>query len=57
MPAHVRPVRPGDTVVLVACSGPVDADALDGGVEVLESWGLRVRIGGSVRARHSYNFV
>lgn len=52
MPAHVRPVRPGDTVVLVACSGPVDADALDGGVEVLESWGLRVRIGGSVRARH-----
>jgi muramoyltetrapeptide carboxypeptidase len=52
VPAHVRRVRPGDTVALVACSGPVDADSLDAGVEVLESWGLRVRLGGSVRAQH-----
>lgn len=49
---RLAPVRAGDTVALVACSSPVDDDALRRGVAVLESWGLRVRLGASVRARH-----
>ncbi|WP_024873857.1 S66 peptidase family protein [Saccharomonospora piscinae] len=42
-------LRAGDTVALVACSGPADPDAVRTGVAVLESWGLRVRVGGTVR--------
>lgn len=52
VPGLVRPVRPGDTVALVACAGPVDTDALRCGVGILESWGLRVRLGATVRTRH-----
>ncbi|MGZ4631246.1 MAG: S66 peptidase family protein [Actinomycetes bacterium] len=42
-----RPRRlvPGDTVAIVATSGPLDADRLRRGVALLESWGLRVRVG------------
>ena len=47
-----RPLRAGDTVALVACSGPVDPEALDTGVAALESWGLRVRLGSTMRAHH-----
>lgn len=36
---RLAPVRAGDTVALVACSSPVDDDALRRGVAVLESWG------------------
>jgi muramoyltetrapeptide carboxypeptidase len=41
----VRPSRlvPGDTVAVVAPAGPVPADRLDRGLEVLGSWGLHVR--------------
>jgi muramoyltetrapeptide carboxypeptidase len=35
----------GDTVAVVATSGPVDREALDNGVALLESWGLSVRVG------------
>ena len=40
-PPHLRP---GDLVAVVAPAGPVDPARLDAGVEVLRSWGLRVRV-------------
>jgi muramoyltetrapeptide carboxypeptidase len=50
----VRPARlvAGDTLALVAPAGPVPEDLLDAAVPVLESWGLRVRLGECVRSRH-----
>lgn len=35
----------GDKVAVVATSGPVDPEALDNGVALIESWGLSVRVG------------
>ena len=51
---RVRParLRPGNTVALVAPSGPVDEALLGRGVSVLESWGLSVRVGEHVLDRH-----
>lgn len=42
----LRPSRltSGDLVAVVATSGPMAPTALDAGVAVLESWGLRVRV-------------
>jgi muramoyltetrapeptide carboxypeptidase len=50
----VRPGRlvPGDTLALVAPAGPVPRELLDAAIPVLESWGLRVRVGACVRSRH-----
>lgn len=42
---------PGDTVAIVAPSGPVPADRLDAGVAVLRSWDLEVREMPQVRGR------
>lgn len=39
-----RPLRAGDLVAVVTPSGPVAPDRLAGGVALLESWGLRVRL-------------
>ena len=39
-----RPLVPGDLVAVVAPSGPVAPDRLAGGVALLKSWGLRVRL-------------
>ena len=39
-----RALVPGDLVAVVAPSGPVAPDRLAGGVALLESWGLRVRL-------------
>jgi muramoyltetrapeptide carboxypeptidase len=52
----VRPrrVRPGDVVGVVAPAGPIDPARLAAGVAVLESWGLRPRVGDSVLARRAY---
>lgn len=47
------PLRAGDTVALVAPSGPVQPEQVDAGVAVLESWGLRVRLARGLRARHA----
>lgn len=46
-----RRLRRGDRVAVVAPSGHIDAGRLDRGVAVLRSWGLDVRVGGSVLAR------
>jgi muramoyltetrapeptide carboxypeptidase len=35
----------GDTVAIVATSGPIDPDRLRNGTALLESWGLTVRLG------------
>lgn len=42
-----RPARlsAGETVAVVATSGPLDADRLRRGVGLLESWGLHVQVG------------
>ena len=49
-----RPTRlsPGDVVAVTAASGVVPGDRLDAGVEVLESWGLRVRVLPTARGSH-----
>ncbi|WP_409464551.1 LD-carboxypeptidase [Amycolatopsis sp. GA6-003] len=48
----MRPARlaAGDTVALVAPSGPVPQDLLDAALPVLRGWGVKVRIGAGVRA-------
>lgn len=43
-------IRPGDTIALVAPSGPVPADLLEKALSVLRDWGVEVRIGDCVRA-------
>jgi muramoyltetrapeptide carboxypeptidase len=51
---HDRPrrLRPGDRVSVVAPAGPVAPDLLDKGVAILSAWGLEVRLGAYVHARH-----
>lgn len=39
------PLVPGDLVAVVSPSGPVTSERLASGVALLESWGLRVRLG------------
>lgn len=45
-------LRPGDTVAVVAPSGPVPAERLDIGVAHLEEWGLDVQVMPHVRDTH-----
>ena len=46
------PLQAGDTVRLVAPSGPTDEEALCAAIAQLESWGLDVELGKHIRARH-----
>ncbi|MER8187662.1 LD-carboxypeptidase [Kitasatospora sp. NPDC094015] len=48
-PCHLVP---GDRVALVAPSGPVDPARLARGVEILRSWGLRIRSAPHLDERH-----
>ncbi|MCC6766447.1 MAG: LD-carboxypeptidase [Deltaproteobacteria bacterium] len=48
------PVRPGETIGVVAPGGAVKADALESGVASLEALGFRVRLGAHVLARRRY---
>ncbi|WP_338595654.1 LD-carboxypeptidase [Saccharopolyspora sp. SCSIO 74807] len=45
-------LRAGDTVAVVAPAGPVPADLLEAGIDLLRSWDLRVVPGKHVRERH-----
>ena len=45
-------LRPGDVVAVTSPAGPAPADRLDAGLEVLESWGLAVRVMVNVRGQH-----
>jgi muramoyltetrapeptide carboxypeptidase len=47
-------LRPGDTVALVAPSGPVREERVAGAVALLTGWGLRVAPGADVYARHGF---
>jgi muramoyltetrapeptide carboxypeptidase len=53
------PLRAGAEVLVVAPAGPVVAERLERGGELLRSWGLRVRWGESVRAAtgHGHAFL
>ncbi|AOP55017.1 MAG: S66 peptidase family protein [Brevibacterium aurantiacum] len=46
------PLQVGDTVRLIAPSGPTDEESLQRAIAQLESWGLKVVVGDNVRARH-----
>ena len=46
-------LRPGDTIALVAPSGPVRGDLLEAALPVLRGWGVKVRVGACVRAAAS----
>ena len=46
------PLAAGDTVRLIAPSGPTDEESLQRAIAQLESWGLKVVPGDNVRARH-----
>src|SRR3954465_627159 len=41
-------------VVLVSPSGPPDQERVARGIELLSGWGLEVRLGADVYARHGY---
>ncbi len=45
-------LRAGDTVALVAPSGPPPPELVDSAVAVLQDWGLRVKVGEHVLDRH-----
>ncbi|WP_193096049.1 S66 peptidase family protein [Brevibacterium sp. FME17] len=46
------PLQAGDSVRLIAPSGPTDEESLLRAIAQLESWGLRVVVGDNIRARH-----
>ena len=54
--ALLRPsrLREGDLVAVVSPAGPTRPDRLEAGVEVLESWGLRVRVEPAREASESW---
>jgi muramoyltetrapeptide carboxypeptidase len=45
-------LRAGDTVAVVATSGPVPEDRLAEGVRIISGWGVHVRLSEQVLARH-----
>ena len=50
----LRLLRPGDTVAIIATSGPVDASRLAKGVEVIKSMGLEPMVMESCRHQHGF---
>ncbi|MDR8409262.1 LD-carboxypeptidase [Nonomuraea sp. 3-1Str] len=54
---QITPIRPGDTVAVVAPSGPPDAALLKRGVERLEGLGLKVVAGGRVLDRQELPYL
>lgn len=47
------PLEAGDTIRLIAPSGPTDEESLQRAIAQLESWGLRVVLGDNIRAKHA----
>jgi len=47
-------LRAGDAVMLVSPSGPPNTERVARGIELLTGWGLSVRLGADVYARHGY---
>lgn len=52
-----RPLASGDVVAGVAPAGPADPALVERGVALLESWGLRVRLGRAALAGHPSGFL
>lgn len=42
---HLSKLKKGDKIIIVAPSGKVDTEKLNKGIEILESWGLKVLMG------------
>jgi muramoyltetrapeptide carboxypeptidase len=53
-PRKARPLRPGDTLGIVAPAGPVLPENLGRGVTRLQSWGYKVALGEHVLAARGY---
>src|SRR5690242_10697622 len=53
-PLRAPALQAGDQVMLVSPSGPARAERVARGAELLHSWGLDVRLGPGVYARHGY---
>jgi muramoyltetrapeptide carboxypeptidase len=49
-----KKLQHGDTIAIIATSGAVVQEKLCAGVEILQGWGLRVRVFPSCRATHEY---
>jgi muramoyltetrapeptide carboxypeptidase len=49
-----RPLQPGEPIGVVALSGPVDAERLDAGIEVIRAWGHPVVEADNLRCEVSY---
>ena len=49
-----RPLERGEPIGVVALSGPVDPARLEGGLEVLRSWGNPIELASNLHARKSY---
>lgn len=51
---QIPPLRPGDTVAIVAPARKIMPDEIANAVRILQEWGLQVRVGQSVGAGHRY---
>lgn len=49
-----KPLKRGDTVALIATSGPADLEKIDPSIKALEELGLNVVVGKSVYSKHGY---
>ena len=53
-PVKPRALRPGDTVAVVATSGPIPDALVEDGIAVLQGWGLRVQRMAATRSGRAY---
>jgi muramoyltetrapeptide carboxypeptidase len=51
---QISPLRPGDTVAIVAPARKIMPDEIAGAVRILREWGLQVRVGQTVGASFRY---
>ena len=49
-------LRPGDTIGIVCPAGAIDIKIVQNCIEIIESWGYKVRLGATVTAKH-YSFA
>lgn len=54
MPIKPAVLKPGDTIGIIATSGPVNLEALERGINTFEEWGFRVKVHPGVPERRGY---
>jgi muramoyltetrapeptide carboxypeptidase len=54
LPIKPAVLKPGDTIGIIATSGPVNLEALERGINTFEEWGLRVKVHPGVPERRGY---